>query len=288
MKKITFEEYKSAIKAHYKVSKLEDVSGILLNPTPAQLRNLCLMKFENGLTSADENIFSLFFHVKEGQDLRKAIDKFDIGKFKPIISFLKAEKDSDNSSRIELAAILVDFCPRPYNKYLNLQSSSEVIKQGGATLVEKKKLVAAGFGIGKGLSKESGVVVNGSVRKKVTIFVAVFLSLFFMGYTIKGVFFPNKECMQWIENHYEPVRCSDDKLGIVHSEIIVPIDGKVIGLVKLNSSGEHEFFKNEKVLIWYYKRNEVIELFNGPGFHPETGKSLKPITNYIIKKYSLK
>ena len=116
MKKITFEEYKSAIKAHYKGSKLEDVSGILLNPTPAQLRNLCLMKFENGLTRTDENTFSLFFHVKEGHDIRKAIDNFDIGKFKPIISFLKAEKDSDNSSRIELAAILVDFCPRPYNK----------------------------------------------------------------------------------------------------------------------------------------------------------------------------
>ena len=94
--------------------------------------------------------------------------------------------------------------------------------------------------------------------------------------------------MQWIENHYEPVSCSDDKLGIVHSDIIVPIDDKMIGLVKLNSSGEHKFFKNEKVLIWYYKRKGVIELFNNYGFHPETGKPLKPITNYIIKKYSLK
>ena len=49
MNKITFEEYKSAIREKYVLEKREDVSGILLNPTPAQLRNLCLMIFENGL-----------------------------------------------------------------------------------------------------------------------------------------------------------------------------------------------------------------------------------------------
>lgn len=44
MNKITFEDYKSGIEVKYEVSKIDDVYGILLNLTPVQLRNLCLMK----------------------------------------------------------------------------------------------------------------------------------------------------------------------------------------------------------------------------------------------------
>ena len=76
------------------------------------------MLFDNSISKNDENIFRLFFKVKVEQNLRKEIEYCDIGKFKPIISFLKGEKDSDNVTRIELAAILVDFNPRPYAKYL--------------------------------------------------------------------------------------------------------------------------------------------------------------------------
>jgi H+/gluconate symporter-like permease len=66
MSKITFEEYKSAIKTKYQSSKMEDVSGILLNPSPAQLRNLCLIHFDNSLSINDENTMKFFFQVKEG------------------------------------------------------------------------------------------------------------------------------------------------------------------------------------------------------------------------------
>jgi hypothetical protein len=139
MKQITFEEYKNAIRIKYEVSKIEEVSGILLNPTPAQLRNLCLMRLDNCLTKTDWSVFRMFFNVKEEEQLRKEIENFDIGKFKPIISFLKEEKDSDNVTRIELAAILVDFNPRPYNKYL---LNGKIIGRsdlGFTSLIEEKE-----------------------------------------------------------------------------------------------------------------------------------------------------
>ncbi|UQD57552.1 hypothetical protein [Flavobacterium sp. K5-23] len=285
MSKITFEEYKSAIRAQYEVSKIEDVSGILLNPTPAQLRNLCLMKFENVLSTTDGNIFRLFFNVTETKNLRKAIENFDIGKFKPVISFLKGEKDTENTSRIELAAVLVDFDKRPYNRYILKGNGSERSDSGVAVLTETTELVTGNLDVKKGIVK--GVNDNKPGRK-VLIIVTVLLSLFFMGYTVKGVFFSKKECMKWVGNHYEKVSCTNDQLGIVHSNIIVPIDESVMKLEKLDSIGEHQFFRNEKPLIWYYKHDGIVEIFNAPGFHPETGKPLKPITNYIINKYDLK
>ena len=109
-----------------------------------------------------------------------------------------------------------------------------------------------------------------------------------MGYTLKDIIFPTKECMQWNENHYEAVDCSNEKLGIGQWNLIIPLDERIMKLEKLDSKKELVFFKNDKPVVWYSKEDGKIELFNQPGFHPETEKPLKPITNYIIHKYGLK
>jgi hypothetical protein len=59
-------------------------------------------------------------------------------------------------------------------------------------------------------------------------------------------------------------------------------------LKKLDPEEKLIFFKNERPLVWYYKHDGVFELFNCAGFYPDTGKPLKPITEYIIKKYDLR
>ncbi|MFV5695196.1 hypothetical protein ACM55G_07130 [Flavobacterium sp. LB3P122] len=293
MNKITFEEYKSAIRVKYEVSKSDDVSGILLNPTPAQLRNLCLMKLDKSLTNTDGDLYRIFFNVKEEVDLRKTIENFDIGKFKPIISFLKGEKDSGHPTRIELAAVLVNFNPRPYNKYLSNGNSNENNNLELPSLMENEKVADENLLLGKFIEKVAVTGTDGKkgnndkTGKKTALFCAVVLSLFFMGYTVKGILFPKKECMQWEGNHYIAVDCANDKLGIGQLELIVPIDENIMKLNKLDSNRKLSFFKNHKPLVWYCKHDGVVELFNAPGFHPETGKPLKPITKYMIKKYSL-
>jgi hypothetical protein len=287
MNKITFEQYKSAIKVKYEEKKSEDVSGILLNPTPAQLRNLCLMILDNSVSKSDENIFKLFFNVKEEESLRKSMENSDIARFRPIISFLKGDKDSENSTRIELAAIIVGFNPRPYNKYLLNDKISERRNPEVSLLVEEKESVIDNLPLGEFIEKAALKGNEDKIGKKTAIFFAVLFSLFFMGYTVKGVFFPKKECMQWEGNHYIAVDCANDKLGIGQLELIVPIDENIMKLKKLDSNRKVNFFKNDKPVVWYCKHNGVVELFNGPGFHPETGKPLKPITKYIIEKYNL-
>ncbi|MFV5692176.1 hypothetical protein ACM55K_09145 [Flavobacterium sp. LT1R49] len=283
MNKITFEEYKSAIRVKYEVSKIDDVSGILLNPTPAQLRNLCLMKLDNSLTKTDGNSFRIFFNVKEEGDLRKTIENFDIGKFKPIISFLKGEKDSENTTRIELAAILVNFNPRPYNKYLLNDKISERGNPEVSLFVEEKESFIDTLPFGKFIEKVA-LTGNDKIGKKTVMFFAVLLSLFFMGYTVKGVFFPKKECMQWEGNYYIAVDCLKEN---GQAGFISTIDEAAMKLKKLDCDSTLDFFNKDKPVVWYCKRDGAIELFNIAGFHPVTGKPLKPITKYIIEKYNL-
>ena len=91
--------------------------------------------------------------------------------------------------------------------------------------------------------------------------------------------------MMWKENHYVAVDCLNDT-GVVG--LIIPIDENVMKLKKFDSNEKLNFFNNDKPVVWYCKHDGVVELYNAPGLHPVTGKSLKPITKYIIKKYNLK
>ena len=287
MDKTTFEEYKNAIRTQYKAKRKTEISGSLSNLTPAQLRDLCLYISENGLTKTDESIFRLFFSAKEDEKLGRAIDNFGTGKLKSVISFIKAEKNSENTIRIELAAIIVDFNPRPFNRYKQTRATTNLISVGISPTEEQNENLNYTADL-QDFNNKKVIAENNNTIKKIAVLLILLLSLFFMGYTIKDMSFPTKECMQWKKDHYEAVDCSNDKLGISHLNRIVPIDERVIKLGKLDSKTALVFFINNKAIVWYSKTNGIIELFNQPGFNPETEKSLKPITDYIIRKYKLK
>jgi hypothetical protein len=56
---------------------------------------------------------------------------------------------------------------------------------------------------------------------------------------------------------------------------------------KIDPKCAYTFFNADgSVRLWYGKnKNKVLEYFTGLGLHPETGKTLKPITQYMINKY---
>lgn len=285
MGKTTLNEYKRAIKAQYEKKKTEDVTGILMDPSPAKLRNLCLIFFDESLSKNDEIIMRLFFDAKEGESLRKSIEKCEIGIFRPIRSFLLGEKNTEDRTRIEMAAIIVDHTPRPYRRYLQIRDPKE-IEEGSFQKSQAEEIIRDKID-SKDLLKKDVITKDWiSIEKGVFIIMILFF-LSFTGYTVKSIIFPAKECMQWKENHYEAVNCSNDKLGIGQLNLIVPIDEQIMKLKKLDSKKALVFFKNDEPIVWYYKKDGEIELFNQPGFYPETAKPLKPITNYIIQKYKL-
>lgn len=283
MNKTTFKDYKLAIKEQYVFAKEKDVSGILENPTPAQLREFCRFIYEKGVSRNDEEVFRLFFEAKEGEIVKKAIDRVAVDKFKTIISFLKTEKDTDIRIRVELAAIMVDFKERPYRIFSKTEQN-EVVKDPihvALPVITQPE----GHQPEKEISKSKGFAYWLGKNKLITIFLIIASLL--GGFSLAKFVFTEKQCMQWQNDHYEVVDCTDSEKNPLENTI-VPLDKKLLNFRKVEVSDTTTFFnKQGKPLYWYCKVNGKPEFFNemGDGIHPETGKRLNQISHYIIDKY---
>lgn len=88
-----------------------------------------------------------------------------------------------------------------------------------------------------------------------------------------------QDCMVWKEDHFEQVNCS----GFVHEKRLDPL--KLENFKQIQVSDTTEFFRDDQPQVWYDKSNGHLEYFSAPGIHPENGKTLKPITEYMIQKY---
>lgn len=277
----TFEGFVTAVKQQYEVYKNGRYSGFLLNPSPAQLRNLCLLLLENKLSKSDEAIFRVFFQVPEGAVLRKAIENFDVEKFRAVGNFLRGRSEKTNAVSLNLISVLVDYQPRPFNKYLKGDVHSDV------AVVSKRKedfqgIETSFYGLFE--SKGNSGVRSISIRQFSRIGIVAVLSLASV-YVMNQAFFPEKQCMQWQKDHYEKVDCNVVNQGMATINEIVPIDEREINLKKIEVNKETQFFKNGKPLVWYSKIKGKLYYFNSCGINPETGKPLKPITEYMINKY---
>ncbi|WP_289662221.1 hypothetical protein [Flavobacterium panacagri] len=112
----TLEEYKKAIKIKYELEKEGEHFDYLYNPSRGKLRDLCWLIFENNPTQDDLNVFKnllcLDFDHSKKNKFKEQKDKF-----RPIETFFKGETDPSNIDAINLAAVIVDFQPRPFKKF---------------------------------------------------------------------------------------------------------------------------------------------------------------------------
>lgn len=291
--------YREAIKTKYEKEKLGVHSSFLLNPTPARLRELCEMVFKDNKDTNDLYFFNVFFGFEFNQDnigkLRNHVDRF-----KPIGSFLKGKTEPADINTVNIAAILVDFNPRPFQKYLKENETAKSAKEeqsvhfteninndfispepqtshpsvaGTITLTENKATPTA-----LTLLKNKTVSIK-QIGKVAMSLLVIVVSTF----GLKAYISPKKECMQWQKNHYELVDCSVS--GIASINEIIPAKKEELKLKKIEVTTNTPFFQKDKAIVWYCKKNGVLEYFNTAGFHPETGKPLKPITQYMIDKY---
>ena len=112
----TLEEYIKAIKNKYETEKEGEYFDFLYHPSRGKLRDLCWLIFEDNPTPDDLNVFrNLFCLDFEHTQKNKFKDQKD--KFRPIETFFKGETHPSNIDAINLAAILVDFQPRPSKKF---------------------------------------------------------------------------------------------------------------------------------------------------------------------------
>lgn len=313
MSNFTIIDYKNAIRTQYKAAIDRDVSGILSDPTPAQLRDFYLRLFEKGLSEIDEEILKLFLEAKENSSLKKAIENCNIGKLKPIINFLEGG-NTENRARIEMAAILVDFRYRPFRKFKKEISEEELelinelrdtnfstgLSEGAKNIEKeeikdiKKETKEVETGILTVISKVSTINPPLTIKRKFLeiiqerlkpIIIATILVFSLIATVIYFAFFKN-HCMQWSEDHYEVVDCSSRDNG--NPNVILPLDESLLDFKKLKACDTTTcFMKNGEAFVWYGKIGDSVDFFNdnGNGRHPETNAALRPVTHYMFNKY---
>ena len=129
--------------------------------------------------------------------------------------------------------------------------------------------------------KEQGLPVLTWLRKnRVLMVVAVIglvLALYF--YSTRTRWMEWRE-IRYVEVGFDAKKLQDGTLKLYNSD-------RIEGFRKLSVNCDYPFFNHDKSpRVWYGKNTRgQYEYFSSLGLHPETGKTLKPITRYIIDKW---
>lgn len=302
----------SVLETYRRRVKAKAVSSNLLNPTPASLRNECVIVCRERLTKEDEQIFRDFFgqNCNSLKDRIGVIEKTPPNNFKPLQYFIQEKTQLPAIKIVNLLAWLIDYGQRPFDsdrplaELPPLAETGEIEEEVPAELVkeacEEEVLVTeakeiSGLEVAAFLRRENlaeeekaeeTIVVaipekKPRIRRMVMVGVSVILlsALFYLGYNASGM----RGCMYWAGDHFERVPCNQK--------------GENISLVELDEEKLAHFKKiNRKDTIthqsigwvWYDKRNneDSVECFTAAGFNPaHSDRRLRPITDYIINRY---
>src|SRR5690606_34727895 len=313
------ESYKKELKEYYEKQKEGDQISSLLNPTPASLRDLFMYRMEESGITSDIDIFERFIGFSYEKNAVNKI-KSEIDKFRPLVNFLKGKSDLSEIKRLDALAIILNYPNRPFKKFSRIKNEvKEVIEEKDdaflkesnnptSNLIEnfaendkvldQKEIVNENIFTDEILNhqgkREKVVVISedGSIKnqknipfKKIGIIgivvVIIGISIFL---NIKN--YTTKDCMIWKGEKYEAIDCRETINGFV--DVTLPKDDKLIKeFRKIKVDSKTSFFdKKGNPKIWYIKNpNGILEFFNQPGLQPETGKTLKPISKYIIQEY---
>jgi len=301
MKKNTLEDYKQAIQAKYENEKSGDYGSFLINPSRAKLRDLCNIHYQENGNSDDLAIFRNFFGFEFKEDNSKELKK-QTDKFRPLETFFKGETDLTDISGVDLAAVLVNYNPRPLNRFIKVNgikteasieentSYTIVDKSTDFTTEEKKKepIIKYDHPVKRTVAMQSTLAQiqhkTISVKQMFKILI-LFVIISASAYGMKELIVPKKQCMQWQNDHYEIVDCISTTQVTEENNAIIPIDEEQLKLKKIEVNLKTPFFQKNKAAVWYCKKDSKIEYFNAAGFHPENDRPLKPISQYIIDKY---
>ena len=136
MQKNTFEDYKIAVKKKYEIEKDGSHFVFFNNPTRAKLRNLCWELFQQqNRTQDDLSVFNSLLGLPFDINKRNRFDE-QSDKFRPIETFFKGETDPAIIEVVNMAAILVDFESRPFNKFRLKELFKDEIKVDNGDEIE--------------------------------------------------------------------------------------------------------------------------------------------------------
>lgn len=96
------------------------------------------------------------------------------------------------------------------------------------------------------------------------------------------------ECVTWDGNKYVAFNC-EKNINVKTGLPVLRLNNEneeLLNMTRLPPTSETKYFKNNTPVVWYGKSIKGdIQFFNQLGRHPETGKTLKEVTPYIVQKY---
>jgi len=295
-------DYKFLVVRDYKRKRAAgSLAGNLVDPTPATLKEECLIVFRERYEKKDENALRGFFgQMGDIKSTIISIEQSKTTKFIPLERFLKEETKNPGNKIVELVAWLIDFDHRPYKhgeRYDLLRDQAEKgdeeHKKLGNTAVAsiknqmpitKSELAQEGSQIiERGVpnkKKRNRIIIIGTV-------ISVLIGLVFVWIYTKKDSDPYsssvEQCMYWTGYEFLPIACNQ-KLG---DTVIVALDTFRLKYFKrIRRTDTMTKWSIDK--LWYRKERDGYEYYTIDGT-PPNGKVryLRPLSNYIFEKDSI-
>ncbi|WP_298157500.1 hypothetical protein [Flavobacterium sp.] len=225
--------------------------------------------------------------------MKKAIEEFDLVKFRKIQNFILKDGTTSKNS-LNLVAILVDFNPRPFAEFIKLEQYDYELQkvEGIKTIVHNPQKIDYNEvpkydKYGELTNEASKPEIAKRFRKwsKGPVFISFLLLAIFSVFISKTYLSDSNKCLQWQTDRYAIIRC-DENMELGRNGIEAYSEA-LLQFRKVTPDSTTEPFRNGKPALWTARgESGSIEFFNGPGTgkHPVTYFQLKPITHGLAKK----
>jgi len=272
--------------------------------SPTQLMNYCLTLLYSGALAGDLLTLDRIFNpLTNYPDLETGIKKFGANGFKSLQNFMIGKTTKPREAIVKLLAVLIDFQPRPYDKWVKERNGStgknegEKVDEGSLNPWGQKHKEDVGQGENQTLEKSTFAMENNfgdsnrkfssesgvwSKLKKSALYGVIAFAGMAGAYQIADSL--DRECMYWQTDRYVPVACSEKIAGVE----IIPLDKDIVKNFRKIMSPDTLTLKSVGK-VWYGKpTGDSAEFYTMKGVYPmNKEKELKPATEYIIKKYVL-
>ncbi|SDC79896.1 hypothetical protein [Niabella drilacis] len=286
----------------------------LNGPSPAQLRDECLIVCTERWERKDEQTLRMFYgKTVDQKTYRHIIENFDINKYKQLIKVLNNSMIDTKQKNIELLAWLIGFEPRPFDQWKKngphapVGEGREDPKDPGETVAANPVLPEntgrqEPEGEGQGVTIAGPVVETDKPNRFLRILQALTTTKFHFNaitipiatvvlasaslpvYKYVKEYFPNEgECMYWTGDHYQSISC-DQK---VYGSLVIPLDTeKLVHFKKITRPDT--ITEADINRISYIRLNGNIEYYTRKGDHPvHTERTLKPLTEHMYQAHIL-
>ncbi len=305
-----FEDYKKEVLNSYlEKKKNEQLEPYLQNPTTRKIKKECVRIF-NLNPKREERLLRLFFDPNNRiDDIEQCIKEFDVEKFRPLLSFIKQEKNIRDEEPVKILAWLIGFesykawrenqlgpivneTSNTQDDFNQQQLTEDTIQPIKDVTAEERpentsqdhykqiEIVQPTINLTSPLVKTSwrDKLINWKTWT-VTICCLILTFVAFAYYKLND----NQHCMYWNGNEYKKISCNE-KAGEV--PVLALDKQKLVSLKKITQPDTITYSSIGKV--WWAKVNGKIEFYTAGGDHPTIqNKRLLPITTYMIDKYVL-